>query len=168
MTSIYIAPEANGESNELEELAQKAGVPVLVVDKLYELIQRVDDPIIVARMKNHDVVTLMRNLTTLLPEIPSVIVSAPGSRHSTEFMSVTASLHGVDWKELSAKFSKSGLLSQTTEQAESRTTATRQGHKPGGETDEPERIELSTFASRNLDNNNKNAPVEEEFDESSV
>jgi hypothetical protein len=148
MTSIYIIPEASGDSNELEELAQKAGVPVLLVDKLYQLIERTADPILIARMRTNDVVTLMRNLNTLLPEIPSIIVNAPGSRQSTEFMSVTSTLPAVDWTEFSGKLAKSGLLAQTTSQAEERTVATQQGHKVENAEDSDELTDMSSFAAR--------------------
>lgn len=166
MTQIYIAPEGTGESNEMEELAHKAGVPVVLVEKLFHLVQRTDDPIIIARMKTNDVVVLMRHLSTLLPEIPTVLINAPGSRQSSEFMSVTASLPSIDWTELSSKLAKSGLLSQTTEQAEERNPATMQGHKANSP-DQSFATDMSEFASRARQ---KQQPKEEEetFDESQL
>lgn len=133
---LYLIPKATHENDELEQLAQKAGVPVIEVEFLYQLIKRSDESMIIARISPHLALTLMRDLGTLLAEVPSVVLHAPGSAYSIDWNSALAPLPVLDWKELEGKISKSGLLSQTTEQAQDRSpaadTATQRDNRARG------------------------------------
>jgi hypothetical protein len=163
--TIYIAPESSGETNEVEEIARRAGFPILEVEKVGQLIKREDEPVLIARLSNHNAMVLMRNLSTLLSEPPSVVTNMPGSKHSLEFTSITSSLYPVDWKELEAKLTKSGLLGQDVDSAEKRTPANFEGHKTLQDDvkDKPSPGQ-SPFAQNRKRGTCDEAPPEEEID----
>lgn len=133
--NIYLLPPSNGDSNAVEDLAQRSGTKMISTEKLYEIIETEQtDGIVIFRLGTDNAITLMRNLSTLMRELPTVVLNAPGSAYAIDWMSALSTLPAIEWTELEAKMAKTGLLAQDTTSAEERSPATSQGHKSGRQT----------------------------------
>lgn len=121
----YLIPELKDSAREITDLTTKAGVKVVSVKKLYDLAPVIPPSgIVIVAIGEDDLMVLMRNMQTLLPELPTAVVAAPDLTYSAVWNRLAAPLPDVDWSELSGKMAKSGLLSNDTEQASKRSGRT--------------------------------------------
>lgn len=121
----YLIPELRDSAREITDLTTKAGVDLVLIKKLYDLAPVIPPQgIVILSIGEDDLMVLMRNMQTLLPELPTAVVAAPDLTYSAVWNRLAAPLPDVDWSELSGKMAKSGLLSNDTEQASSRSGRT--------------------------------------------
>lgn len=118
---LHIIPSFAVDKPEVLNLLNRAGVTFVDVDKLYKLWPHVSTgAIVVAAIPASQLGILQRYMSTLLPEIPSVVIGVPGAHYSAEWNILAATLPPEDWSVLEGKLAKSGLLASTAAQAEER------------------------------------------------
>lgn len=117
--TLYIVPTIVDSGAELVTLAAKAGVSVLQPQKLYSLYpEAISGAIVVAAMDEKIISLLYRYTTQLLPENPTIIVSAPGCVYSPTWMMHAAPFPAIDYIEFAGKIAKTGLLARGPENVE--------------------------------------------------
>lgn len=127
---LYVIPENNGSTDQLEDMAKRAGVTVISIANLYEMWPVYKQkPHIIVRMPVSQINILMRYHSNLLDELGTVIMNAPGTSYRSEWMLAASSLPSVDWLVVEQELSRSGLLAASPSQAEERSPVTQVGHK---------------------------------------
>lgn len=118
--SIYLLPPGN-DLVEITEVTKKAGVLFEQFGSLREMILAAQgNPICVGTLTPQDLLVLNRYARTLVEELPTVVMSAPGVIYTADWMSLASAFPAVDWKEILGKLSKSGHLATQPEQLEKR------------------------------------------------
>lgn len=114
--SIYLLPPGN-DLNEITEVTKKAGVLFDQFGSLREMILAAQgNPICVGTLGSQDLLVLNRYARTLVEELPTVVMSAPGVIYTADWMSLASAFPAADWKEILGKLSKSGHLATNPEQ----------------------------------------------------
>lgn len=145
--SIYLLPPAISDKD-IVEVTKKAGVPFEVFSSLRELIFAEDKgPIVIGTISAQDLLVLNRHASTLVTELPTVIMAAPGVAYTSDWISLASALPPMDWREMQTKLAKSGHLAVQPEQLEKRglggavfdqmsaTSSLRKRHSPGEPTE---------------------------------
>lgn len=118
---LHLIPPFTDAKPMVMNLISKAGVTYVDVTKLHELWPYVNTgAIVIASVPPSQMAVLMRHIETLLPEMPAVVTAVPGAFYSAEWNVLAAALPAESWSVLEGKLAKSGLLSNTTSQAEDR------------------------------------------------
>lgn len=118
--SVYLIPPVTDPA-EILDITKKAGVPFEVFNSLRELILKSHQvPIIIGSILPKDLLVLNRYSQTLLEELPTAVMSAPGAIYTGEWVSLASALPPMDWKEIQQKLAKSGHLANTPEALEKR------------------------------------------------
>lgn len=118
--SVYLFPMGSDLSDILE-VTKKAGVPFESFATVRDLILKTQGiPIALGMIGPQELLVINRHATTLLDEMPSVVMSAPGVLYTPDWMSLASAFPAVDWKEIQTKLAKSGHLATTTTQLEAR------------------------------------------------
>lgn len=118
--SIYLFP-LGSDLGDITEITKKAGVSFESFATVRELILKSQGhPISLGMIGPQELLVINRHATTLLDEMPSVVMSAPGVLYTPDWMSLASAFPAVDWKEIQGKLSKSGHLATTPEQLEKR------------------------------------------------
>lgn len=118
-------------------------------------------PVVFASMQVKDLLVLNRHASTLVVELPSVVMSVPGLAYDGEWVSVAAALPSVDWKEIEKKVAKSGFLANTPDQLESRDRGARVGDGSFGKS----RISLTSSTAEALKSEVPNEDEDDYHDE---
>lgn len=117
----YLIPALSDSATEITDLAQKAKVDIVRVQHLYDLAPFIPAPgLVIISIREQELLVLMKNLETLLPEVPTVVAATPGTDYTPAWNRMGAPLPAIDYNELSGKLAKSGLLSSTTKDASDR------------------------------------------------
>lgn len=118
--TVYLLPPAI-EPDEITALCKKAGVPFEQFSTLREFVLRsADAPVVIATMRAQDLLILNRYADSLVTELPSVVMSAPGVAYTGDWVSLASALPALDWKEVVDKISKTGHTAYTPENLEKR------------------------------------------------
>lgn len=118
--TVYLFPPPLDPAD-VVDVAKKAGAPFNQYSTLRELIlNEKGGPIVLATIRPQDLLVLNRHAATLVEELPTVVMSAPGFIYSPDWVSTASALPAMDWKELAGKLSKSGHLALTPESLERR------------------------------------------------
>lgn len=130
---VYLMPMKQSDAPETEALIEKAGFPLYSPETLYDYV-RLTNFAETQFFALPDLVftKLMRNLGDLTPpdEFPKVLFGVPGYPASPRFTSESAAIVGEEWRSLEPSLLKSGLVSDTTSDAQDRSTAARKGIAP--------------------------------------
>lgn len=119
--TLYLIPPVDATVKEVSNLCSKAGVEFVEVEALFDLWPFLSGgQIIVAAIDAANLAILNRHMSTLLKEVPVVVMAAPGATYRSDWNMIAHALPSEDWMTLSGKLAKSGLLASTTEQAEKR------------------------------------------------
>lgn len=130
--SVYLLPPAI-DPTEVVEVVKRAGVPFEQLNSIRELVLLEGrGPISVATIKAQDLLVLNRYARTLVEEIPTVVMSAPGFLYSGDWIGTASALPAVDWKEIQSKLSKSGHLALTPADLARRGQGAPEYEKPAG------------------------------------
>lgn len=118
---MYLVPELP-QGSQCENLLLAAGVRIVRTERLYELIQALpqQDEIVVATLSMDDLILMVRNMSTLLPVLTPAIINAPDVPYHGKWMTIANTLGIIDWLEFEHKIVKTGLLANSTEEAEQR------------------------------------------------
>lgn len=118
---LHIIPPFTDAKPAVMNIIAKAGVTYIDATKLHELWPHVHSgAIVIASLPPTQMAVLMRHIETLLPEMPAVVTAVPGAFYSAEWNVLAAALPAESWTVLEGKLAKSGLLANTTEQAQDR------------------------------------------------
>lgn len=118
--TIYLLPPAS-DPVDIIDLTKKAGVPFEQFSSLREMILKSEGvPIVLGTIRPQDLLVLNRYARTLVDELPSIVMSAPGVVYTGDWVSLASAMPALDWKEIQQKLQKSGHLAGTPEQLESR------------------------------------------------
>lgn len=127
--STYILPLV-GEFDKISDLATRARVPVTTVSTIREYILATQDGTMhIVAVSSRDLMIMARHAQTLLTEMPTVVISAPGLIYEGSWLTHATAFPAVDWTELEAKMLKSGTLSHTPEQLEDVTRSRGTGYR---------------------------------------
>lgn len=118
--SVYLLP-SSGEFSEIVELAKKAQVEVVTPGSLRDFILSTEGkPLVIATLRDQDIQVLNRHSTTLVNELPTIVMGAPGPIYTGEWVTLASAFPAIDYSELKAKLSKSGHLATSPEDLEKR------------------------------------------------
>lgn len=117
---LYLLP-ISSTMPEVTEVLSRAGVQLKQLKTVRELIlSEGDTPIVVGAVDPGVLLVLNRHAATLVTEVPTVVMSAPGAIYTGEWMTLASPFPAMDWTELRDKLSKSGHLALTPDQLEAR------------------------------------------------
>lgn len=124
--SVYLIPPG-GQLPELMEVLSKAKVQFHAFTRLREFLL-VDhaSPVVVGTLDATGLLVLNRYASSLVDELPTVVMSVPGAAYTGEWMSLASAFPALDWIELRNKLAKSGHLALDPDQLESRGVGTKQ------------------------------------------
>lgn len=115
--TLYVIPRINDRGAELITLAARSGVQILEPHHLFEMYpEAVGGSMAIASLSDEQLTLLHRYMGELLPEVPTVVLSAPGVVYSSQWMMVASPLPSVDYMEISGKMAKTGLLAHSPTQ----------------------------------------------------
>lgn len=119
--SVYLLPLVTDPS-EICEILQRAGLELHQFATVRDFILKTAESstVSVGTMRPQDLLVLNRHATTLVIELPSIVMSAPGVVYTGDWVSTASALPAVDWRELKDKLSKSGHTAYTPETLEAR------------------------------------------------
>lgn len=119
--SVYLLPLAT-DPTEICEILQRSGLELFQFETIRDFIQKTSDsgPVIIGTMRPQDLLVLNRHATTLVTELPSIVMSAPGVVYTGDWVATASALPAIDWRELKDKLSKSGHTAFTPESLEKR------------------------------------------------
>lgn len=116
----YIIPDT-GDFAEVQEIASRSQIPLLSPQTVREYILQTDgEHTAFVSMKAAELLVLMRHAATLLIDMPSVVMSAPGMIYTADWMSAVAVFPPLDWRTVEKSLAKSGTTAYDPEQAEKR------------------------------------------------
>lgn len=108
--SIYLLPPSSG-LEEVTAVLSKVGVKIQQFRTMRELIlAEGSGPIVVGTLDAQGLLILNRYAPSLVQELPTIVMSAPGAIYTGEWVSLASALPAVDWAELAQKVAKSGHL----------------------------------------------------------
>lgn len=108
--SIYLLPPSSA-LEEVVSVLSKVGVKVQQFRTMRELIlAEGSSPIVVGTLDAQGLLILNRYAPSLVRELPTIVMSAPGAIYTGEWVSLASALPAVDWTELAQKVAKSGHL----------------------------------------------------------
>lgn len=118
--TTYLLPPAI-DSTEIVDICRKAGVPFEQFGTIRELILKGRDaPVIIGTIRAQDLLILNRYASSLVDELPSIVMSAPGVVYSGDWVTLASALPALDWKEIVSKLAKSGHTAFTPDALEKR------------------------------------------------
>lgn len=118
--ALYLLP-ISSTMPEVTEVLSRAGVQLKQLKTVRELIlSESDAPVVVGAVDPGVLLVLNRHAATLVNEVPTVVMSAPGAIYTGEWMTLASPFPAMDWTELREKLSKSGHLALTPGQLEAR------------------------------------------------
>lgn len=114
--STYIVPNT-GDYAQLTELTSRVRLPFVIAENARDFIalEAQHDHSIIG-VSASTMLTLTRNASELLSEVPSVLVSVPGAVYTADWMMLASSMVTMDWLEFEKKLSKSGHTVTNVEQ----------------------------------------------------
>jgi hypothetical protein len=116
----YIIPD-KGDFEEVADKCKLAGVSFIMPKTVRDYILSAHEhTVCVFAVSARDVLIFNRFASTLLAEPPTVVTGAPGPLYNSDWMTASAAHFTMSWDEFSKQLSKSGLVSSTTDQLESR------------------------------------------------
>lgn len=126
--SLYIIPD-QGQMDAIAEQCSRAGVTLVNPKTVRELILATDSvPMGVAVVSEAVMLVIARHATMLFDrELPLVLHSVPGLVYPQAWMSLGTAFPPANWMEFVKSTAKSGVLSTTPEQLESRGVGARVG-----------------------------------------
>lgn len=117
---IYLVP-SNGDAATVTESTTRAGIPFFHAANVREYILGVEGkPLAVVAVDEETMLVLTRHATQLFIELPSVITSVPGLMYDQSWMAMGTVFPPTHWKTFEEQTKRSGVLSVTPAQAESR------------------------------------------------
>nr|QYF49689.1 MAG: hypothetical protein [Guangxi cysto-like virus 2] len=126
--SIYIVPHV-GDFDKISEISKRARVEVATVNTVREFILATHGkPIMIAAVSSRDLMILARYASTLLDEMPTVVISAPGLIYEGGWSTHATAFPPIDWTELEGKLSKSGTLATNPDDLEAVTRGRGTGY----------------------------------------
>lgn len=121
---FYLLPPVSDASSVVHTMAQRAKVPVVMVERLYNLWPHSPPQgLVLAMINSEQLRPLVRYANEFLTEVPFAVTNVPGAAYTVEWHTLTATLPRVDWSQLEAQIAKSGLLATSTDELSERTTA---------------------------------------------
>lgn len=119
--SVYLLPPVI-DPTEIIEVTKKAGIAFEQFESIRDLILKtqVDAPVVIGTLRSQDLLVLNRYASSLVKELPSVIMSAPGVVYTGDWVTLASALPALDWKEVKDKLSKSGHTAYTPDALEKR------------------------------------------------
>lgn len=121
---FYLMPPVTDASSVVHTMAQRAKVPVVSVERLYNLWPHSPPQgIVIAMINGEQLRPLVRYADEFLTEVPYVVTNVPGAAYTVEWHTLTATLPRVEWSQLEAQIAKSGLLATSTAEIAERTSA---------------------------------------------
>lgn len=119
--SVYLFPLVS-DPTEIVETFQRAGLELMQFESIRDFILKSADsgPLIAGTIRPQDLLVLNRHATTLVQELPTIVMSAPGVVYTGDWVSTASALPAVDWRELKDKLSKSGHTAFTPDALEKR------------------------------------------------
>lgn len=120
MSNVYLVPNS-GDFEELSRLTSRVGMTLLSPTTVRDFILETNAlPQCIVAMSARDLLVLNRHAATLLTVLPVAIANAPGLVYTGDWMTAASALPPMDWREMEAKFQKSGLTAHTPEELETR------------------------------------------------
>lgn len=117
---IYLVP-SNGDASFLTESTSRASIPFFQADKARDFILGTEGvPLGVVAVDEETMLVLTRHAAQLFNELPSVITSVPGLMYDQAWMAMGTVLPPTHWKTFEEQTKRSGVLSVTPAQAQSR------------------------------------------------
>lgn len=121
---FYFMPPITDASSVVHTMAQRAKVPVVMVERLYNLWPHSPPQgYVIGMIAGEQLRPLVRYADEFLTEVPFVVTNVPGAAYTVEWHTLTATLPRMDWSQLEAAIAKSGLLATSTSDIADRTTA---------------------------------------------
>lgn len=106
--SLYLLPPVFNDS-EIQALTKRAGVAFANFASVRDIILADNGaPYVIGSVSAQDLLVLTRHASTLMSEVPSVVVAAPGFSYTGDWVSLASALPSLDWTELVQKLSRSG------------------------------------------------------------
>lgn len=113
--STYLLPPSSA-LDEVATVLSKAGVKIQQFHTVRDLVLAEDSaPIVVGTLDAQGLLILNRYAPSLVKELPTIVMSAPGAIYTGEWVSLASALPAADWSELVKKVSKSGHLALSPE-----------------------------------------------------
>lgn len=121
---FYLLPPVTDASSVVHTMAQRAKVPVVMVERLYNLWPHSPPQgIVLAMINSEQLRPLVRYANEFLTELPFVVTNVPEAAYTIEWHTLTATLPRMEWSQLEAQITKSGLLATSTDELSARATA---------------------------------------------
>lgn len=118
--TVYILP-ANGDASTITEATSRATISYFHAETVREFILGVEGlPIVVVSVPEEVLLVLTRHASQLFVELPSVLTSVPGIMYDQSWMTMGTVFPPTHWRTFEEQTKRSGVLSTTPEQAESR------------------------------------------------
>lgn len=106
--TVYLLPPVV-ETTDILAICKRSNVPFENFATIRELLLKpLNIPVVIGTIRPQDLLVLNRYAPTLVEELPTVVISAPGAVYNGDWMALASALPAMDWRELETKLSKSG------------------------------------------------------------